>query len=233
MKINADIMVVSPHPDDAEFGAAGSAARWSREGKVVVYVVCTNGDKGSEDPNVDPAELAKTREREQLKAARILGVNEVVFLRYPDQCLEDTSEFRKDIVKQIRIFRPETVVSIDPYPTRRYLWHRDHRIAGRVVLDAIFPYARDYLSYPDLLEEGLQPHKVKEILLYGAEDPNYQLEITDTFQLKLDALRSHESQVGKYSRVELEKYLMNKALYSREKETDKLMEFFYRIEVTY
>lgn len=233
MKLKADVMVVSPHPDDAEFGAAGSVAKWSREGKNVVYLICTNGDKGSEDPNVDPTELAKTREKEQRKAADILGVKEIIFLRYPDQNLEDSPEFRKDIVRQIRIFKPETVVSVEPYPSRRYLWHRDHRIAGRVVLDAIFPYARDYLSYPDLLEEGLQPHKVKEILLYGTEDPNYQLEITNTFQLKLDALRAHETQIGKYSRTEIEKYLKKKALSSRNNGTNELLESFYRIEITY
>ena len=151
----AQVVVVTAHPDDAEFGAAGTVARWVREGKDVVYVVCTNGDKGTSDPNMKPAELAKVREKEQLAAAELLGVREVIFLHHPDQSIEDTPEFRKELVRLIRMYRPETVVTADPY--RRYLWHRDHRIVARVTLDAVFPYARDVHAYPDLLGEGLQP----------------------------------------------------------------------------
>ena len=120
----AQVMVVTPHPDDAEFGVSGTVVRWVKEGKDVVYVVCTNGDKGTKDINVKPEDLAKIRENEQLSAAKLLGVREVVFLRHPDQSLEDTSEFRKEIVRLIRMYRPETVVTASPY--RRYLWHRDH-----------------------------------------------------------------------------------------------------------
>ena len=137
----ADVMVITPHADDAEGGVGGTVARWTREGKSVVYVVCTNGDKGTSNPEIRPAELAEIREKEQLAAAEILGVREVIFLRYPDQGLEDTPEFRKDLVRQIRKYRPDLVVTVDPY--RRYMWHRDHRITGQVVLVAIFPYARD------------------------------------------------------------------------------------------
>ena len=129
---DAHVMVVTPHPDDAEFGAAGSVARWVKEGKKVVYVVCTSGEKGTDDPAVNPADLAALREKEQEAAAALLGVSEVVFLRYGDQTLEDTPEFRKEIVRLIRIYRPQTVVTVDPY--RRYIWHRDHRITGQVVL---------------------------------------------------------------------------------------------------
>lgn len=199
---DTQVMVVTPHPDDAEFGVAGSVARWVKEGKDVVYVVCTSGEKGTADPSVKPAELAKTREREQSAAAGLLGVREVVFLRYEDQTLEDTPAFRREIVRWIRTFRPDTVATTDPY--RRYIWHRDHRITGRVVLDAVFPYARDHLAYPDLLEEGLQPHKVKEVLLWGTEDVNYRSDITATLELKLAALACHESQVGgrRFGRVE-------------------------------
>jgi len=138
----AQVMVFTPHPDDAESAVAGSVARWIREGKDVIYVVCTNGDKGTSDINMKPEELARIREQEQLAAAEVLGVREVIFLRYPDQALEDTPEFRKEIVRLIRVYQPETVVTVDPY--RRYLGHRDHRITGQVVLDAIFPYARDF-----------------------------------------------------------------------------------------
>ncbi len=189
----AEVLVVTPHPDDAEFGVAGTVARWMRQGRSVVYVVCTNGDKGTSDANTKPEELAGIREQEQLAAARLLGVREVNFLRHPDQGLEDTDAFRKEIVRLIRSYRPETVVTGDPY--RRYIWHRDHRIAGQVTLDAVFPYARDALSYPDLLKEGLHPHNVKEVLLWASEDSDYRSNITDTFDIKIAALRCHKSQI--------------------------------------
>jgi LmbE family N-acetylglucosaminyl deacetylase len=225
----AQVMVVIPHPDDAEYGVAGTAAHWTREGKDVIYVVCTNGDKGTSDPNMKPEELAKIREKEQLAAAKLIGVREVIFLRYPDQTLEDTPEFRKEIVRLIRMYQPETVVTADPY--RRYLWHRDHRIASRVTLDAIFPYARDLLAYPDLLEQGLQPHKVKEVLLWGSEEPNYRSDITDTFDIKVAALRCHKSQVGHRSNPELEERLRQRCKMMAEGEDFELAEAFHRIEI--
>ncbi|MEJ2738523.1 MAG: PIG-L family deacetylase [Dehalococcoidia bacterium] len=187
------VLVITPHPDDAEFGIAGTVIKWVRENKEVVYVVCTNGNKGSSDPDMTPEKLAGIRESEQLAAAELLGVREVVFLRYDDQSLEDTPEFRKELVRQIRTFRPEIVVTSDPY--KKYLWHRDHRITGRVVLDAVFPYARDRLAYPDLLEEGLQPHKVEQVLLWASDNPNYFSDISDTFDKKMAALRCHHSQI--------------------------------------
>ena len=161
MTTAADVMVVTPHPDDAEFGVAGTVARWTRDGKQVIYVVCTSGDKGTSDRNLKPEQVAEIREKEQRAAAQTLGVRDVIFLRYPDQGLEDTPQFRGKIVRNIRLYRPKIVVTSDSY--RRYIWHRDHRIAGQVTLDAVFPYARDYLAYPDLLKEGLEPHKVQEM----------------------------------------------------------------------
>ena len=226
---SVQIMVVTPHPDDAEFGVAGSVALWTRQGKDVVYIVCTNGDKGTSDRNIAPEVLVQTREQEQLAAARQLGVREVIFLRYPDQTLEDTPEFRKEIVRQIRIYQPETVVTADPY--RRYLWHRDHRITGRVTLDAIFPYARDHLAYPDLLEQGLEPHKVKEVLLWGTEDPNYCSDITTSFDIKLAALCCHQSQVGHHPVAEMRERLQDRAKDMAEGESYELAEAFHRIEI--
>ena len=187
------VLVVTPHPDDAEGGAGGTIARWTKQGRQVVLVVCTNGDKGTSDPTVKPADLARLREEEQRQAAAVLGIAEVVFLRFPDQGLEDCSEFREKLVRQIRTYRPETVVTIDPH--RRYLRHRDHTMCGRVTLDAIFPYARDPLSYPEHLQEGLQPHKVQEIYLWGAEEPDTFLDITETFPTKMEALYCHASQM--------------------------------------
>ncbi len=229
MAKQAQVMVVTPHPDDAEFGVAGTVARWTGEGKDVIYVVCTNGDKGTSDPHMKPNELARIREQEQLAAAKLLGVREVIFLRHPDQTLEDTPEFRKEIVRLIRMYKPETVVTADPY--RRYIWHRDHRITSRVTLDAIFPYARDFFSYPDLLEEGLQPHKVKEVLLWGAEEPNYRTNITDTFDIKIAALRCHKSQIGHEISPEMEERMRQRAKTLAEGEDYELAEAFHREEI--
>jgi len=228
----AQVIVVTPHPDDAEFGVAGTVARWVKEGKDVIYVVCANGDKGTSDINMKPEKLVEIREQEQLAAARLLGVREVIFLRHSDQSLEDTPEFRKEIVRLIRMYRPDTVVTADPY--RRYIWHRDHRIVGQVTLDAIFPYARDHLAYPDLLEEGLQPHKVKEVLLWAAlEDINYRLDITNTFDIKLAALRCHKSQVGNNQLPDLENWLKQRAKKMAEGQDFELAEAFHRVEVTW
>jgi LmbE family N-acetylglucosaminyl deacetylase len=229
MTKSAQIMVVTPHPDDAEWGVAGSVARWTGEGKDTIYVVCTNGDKGTSDTNMTPDELVRIREREQLAAAKLLGVREVIFLRHPDQCLEDTPAFRKEIVRLIRMYQPETVVTADPY--RRYIWHRDHRITGQVVLDAIFPCARDFLAYPDLLEQGLQPHKVKEVLLWGSEEPDYRSNITDTFAVKVAALRCHVSQVGDSGSSEPEDYLRERHKMLAAAEDYEMAEAFHRVEL--
>ena len=229
MTEQAQVMVITPHPDDAEFGVAGTVARWVAEGKSVIYVVCTSGDKGSSDPNMKSDELARIREQEQLAATKLLGVREVIFLRYPDQALEDTPDFRKDLVRLIRMYRPEIVVTADPY--RRYIWHRDHRITGQVTLDAVFPYARDCLAYPDLLEQGLKPHKVKEVLLWGTEDPNYRSDITDTFDIKVAALRCHQSQIGDNLSHEMEERLRQRSKELAEGEDSELAEAFHRVEI--
>lgn len=226
---DADIMVVSPHPDDAEYGVAGTVARWVKEGKRVIYVVCTNGDKGTSDINMDPEKLADTRKKEQRAAAEVLGVSEVIFLGLPDQGLEDTPEFRKRIVRLIRQYRPHTMVTADPY--RRYIWHRDHRITGQVVLDAVFPYARDHLAYPDLFEEGLRPHKVKEIFFWAADDINYRSDITATFDLKVQALRCHNSQMQQLEVPNPEGWLRQRCKDIAKKEDFELGEAFHRVEI--
>jgi len=225
----ADILVITPHADDAEFGVAGTVVHWVRQGKVVVYVVCTNGDKGTDDIKIKPEKLAKIREKEQLEAAKILGVEEVRFLGHPDQSLEDTPEFRKEIVKLIRLYRPEIVVTADPY--RRYIWHRDHRVVGQVTLDAVFPYARDVWAYPDLIEEGFKPHTVKEIWFWASEDINHRSDITETFDLKLKALRCHKSQIKESFSEEMEKWLCERAKSMAEGEKFKLAEGFHRAEI--
>jgi LmbE family N-acetylglucosaminyl deacetylase len=229
MPETADVMVISPHADDAEGGCGGTVAKWIKEGKSVVYVLCTNGDKGTSDPAIKPEQLAATREKEQLAAADVLGVREVIFLRHPDQGLEETPEFRKELVRLIRMYRPDTVITVDPY--RKYIWHRDHRITGQVVLDAVFPYARDLYAYPDLNEEGLEPFKVKEVLLWASEEPNYNVDITDVFDMKVRALRCHESQVGAAPLVEMEERIKERSRMYAEGEDYELAESFHRVEL--
>jgi LmbE family N-acetylglucosaminyl deacetylase len=226
MSKQSDILVVAPHPDDIEFGAAGTIARLIQEGKQAVYALCTSGDKGTSDRSITPGQLAAIREQEQQAAAQVIGVREVVFLRYPDQGLEDSPAFRKDIVRLIRRFRPETVMTCDPY--RRYVYHRDHRIAGRVVLDAVFPFARDYHAYPELIQEGLEPHKVKELLFWGSEDINYRCDITAAFDLKLKALHCHESQVRELGIENLAQWLRSRCSEMAKGEPFELAEAFHR-----
>ncbi len=224
------LMVVTPHPDDSEFGVAGTVARLTKEGKQVVYVVCTNGDKGTSDRNMKPEKLAEIRENEQLAAAKLLGVKEVVFLGYPDQGLEDGHDFRRNLVRAIRRFKPFAVATADPY--RKYMWHRDHRVAGIVTLDAVFPYSRDHLSYPELLDEGLEPHKVREMWFWGAEEPNYRLDITDTIDIKMAALGCHQSQVGDIP-PEMRARMKEFARMNAKGEKFEFAEAFYRVEMRY
>ena len=231
MTAQAHIMVITPHPDDAEYGVAGTVARLTKEGKRAIYVVCTNGDKGTSEVGLKPEQLAEIREKEQMAAARLLGVREVIFLRHPDQGLEDTPEFRKQIVRLIRFYRPEVVVTSDPY--RRYIWHRDHRITGQVALDAVFPCARDHLAYPDLLKEGLQPHKVSEMLFWGSEEINYISDITETFLLKIAALRCHKSQIEHLDSPHWLDRLKKRYRANAEGQDFELAEAFHREEISW
>jgi LmbE family N-acetylglucosaminyl deacetylase len=223
-----DVLVIAAHPDDSEFGAAGTVAKWVQEGRRVAYLVCTSGEKGTTDPTLTREALIEIREAEQRAAAGVLGVQEVVFLRQPDQGLEDTAEFRKLIASMIRKYRPEIVMTSDPY--RRYIWHRDHRIIGQVVLDAVFPYARDRLAYPDLLAEGLVPHKVRELYFWGTEDINFRSDITATFDLKIAALRCHVSQMREFNRGNPVEWLRQRCREMAAGESFGLAEGFHRVE---
>jgi LmbE family N-acetylglucosaminyl deacetylase len=197
------VMVVVAHPDDAEFGCGGSVAKWVREGNEVTYVILTNGDKGSSDRAMASERLAKTREAEQLNAALTLGVKRVRFLGYPDGELEDTREVRRDVTAEIRRWRPERLVIQNPFRTLNlYASHRDHRIAAGVALDCVYPLARDHLSFPELLAQGLETHKVREVYLMWWENPEVTVDISDTLDLKLKALACHASQMGDFAAVE-------------------------------
>ncbi|MBI4589526.1 MAG: PIG-L family deacetylase [Candidatus Rokubacteria bacterium] len=197
------VMVVVAHPDDAEFGCGGSVAKWAREGKEVTYVILTNGDKGSGDRAMTSERLAKIRAEEQLNAARTLGVERVRFLGYPDGELEDTREVRRDVTAEIRRWRPNLIVTQNPFRSLNlYASHRDHRIAAGVALDCVYPLARDHLSFPELLARGLEPHKVREVYLMWWENPEVVVDISDAMDLKLKALACHASQMGDFAALE-------------------------------
>lgn len=188
------VLVVTPHPDDAESGAGATIVKWAMQGRRIVLVVCTNGNKGSSDPAMTSERLARIREAEQREAAEVMGVSEVVFLGHEDQHLQDSYELREQISRQIRIHMPHTVLTIDP--NRPYIRHEDHYVCGRVTLNCVFPYARDRMAFPEHIEEGLMPHKVREVYMWGSLSPDTYLDVTETFEMKLDALSRHRSQVG-------------------------------------
>lgn len=194
-------MVVVAHTDDAEFMAAGTAALWAREGAEVVYVIVTNGDKGSDDPEMTSDRLRVLREAEQRRAASVLGVRDVIFLGYEDSMLQPTLELRRDIVRVIRTYRPHTLITFDPttrFITDNYPNHPDHRATGDATVDAVFPAARDRLTFPQLLAEGLEPHKVRELWLGASTSPNHWVDIEPVLEQKIAALGMHESQVGAF-----------------------------------
>lgn len=225
-----NILVIAAHPDDPEFGAGGCISRWAEQGDNIQYVICTNGDKGSSDPEMTSEQLVPIREREQLEAAAVLGVKGVQFLGHPDGELEYTREIRGEIVRSIRKYRPDLILTQDPY--RKYIYHRDHRICGQLVLDAVYPYSRDRLSYPEHIKEGLLPHVVKELYLWGSDDSDVFFDITDKFDVKIEALKKHKSQVGGRSDEELRRIVGARARECGQKVGAGYGEQFHRVLIT-
>ncbi len=195
--IPATAMVVVAHPDDAEFLAAGTIARWARRGCEATYVVVTKGDKGSEDPEMTPSRLTHIREAEQRAAGAILGVKHFEFMGYEDGYLQHTLQLRRDLTRIIRHYRPEVVITFDPtnrFVSEGYVNHPDHRAAGDATIDAVFPSARDRLTFPELLTENLMPHKVGQLWLAATAQPNVWVDIGETLEAKRNALLAHPSQ---------------------------------------
>lgn len=193
------VLVVMAHPDDAEFGCGGTIAKWAAAGKEINYVLCTSGDKGSSDMSISPHKLAQTRRAEQINAAHALGARDVVFLPYEDGVLRNTLELRRDIVREIRRFKPDAVICQDPsmrFGGNRYLNHPDHRAAGDACLDAVYPSARDPHVFPELLIDNFMPHKVREVFMSTTQGADVWVDITECFDRKLEGLRQHVSQVG-------------------------------------
>lgn len=191
---------IAAHPDDLDFSASGTVAYWTSQGAEVYYLVLTNGNKGSADLNADPKALTELRREEQRAAAKILGVRDVFFCDYDDGALTVSMDVKRDIARVIRQVKPQAVITMDPsmlYDEQRgFINHPDHRAAGQSALDAVYPLARDHLSFPELFQkEGLQPHNVETVFLTNFTKQTAFFDITDTLETKFRALEAHASQI--------------------------------------
>jgi LmbE family N-acetylglucosaminyl deacetylase len=195
-------MSIHAHPDDQEFSVGGTLAKWARLGCQIISVIITSGDSGSNDPAKDGSykqELAELREREQLAANEVLGIQQTFFLRYPDGELEPTLALRRDLTRVIRQFKPDAVVTGNPegwFYGDEYVNHPDHRAAAQAACEAVFPSAGTRLIFTDLLAAGYEPHDVKRLYIHGTEKPNTWVDITETMDTKVRALQQHASQIN-------------------------------------
>ncbi len=193
------VLMIQAHPDDAEFGQGGTIAKWAAAGAEIIYCSITSGDKGTKDPNITGEELAALREAEQLEAAKVLGVKEVIFLRYADAELVPDLNLRRDLTRVIRQVRPTALMCFDPttrFHGDGYINHPDHVAAGEASLAAVFPSCRDRRTFPELLDEGLEPIDVNSIYLFGTAVADCFVDVSDYMETKIAALRCHASQIG-------------------------------------
>lgn len=203
------VLSIHAHPDDQEFTVAGTLAKWARAGSRIVTVCITSGGAGSNPstpPDVTRESLSALREDEQRRACQVLGVAETVFLGYEDGVLEPSIGLRRDLTRLVRRYRPEAVVCGDPtvrFYGKSYLNHPDHRAAADAALDAVFPSAETRLIFPELLDEGLEPHHVTRVFLHGAQRPDTFVDVSVTLDVKLAALREHKSQMGEWDPAEM------------------------------
>jgi LmbE family N-acetylglucosaminyl deacetylase len=191
-------LVIAAHPDDPDVGAGGTVALWSQEGWEFYYLICTNGAKGSSDATTDPAELVRARHAEQREAAQTLGVRDVFFLDHEDGELAADRVLLGEVTRCVRKVRPYAVFthSTEMIIGNRGINHTDHRATGQAAIDAVYPTARDPLNFPEHLQDGLEPHKVKQVYLWTSNQPNFSVDITDVAELKVKALMRHQSQFG-------------------------------------
>ncbi|MEA2675906.1 MAG: hypothetical protein QOJ81_47 [Chloroflexota bacterium] len=200
------VLVIVAHPDDADFGVAGTLARWIRAGTVARMVCCTSGDAGADDATTDPLALAQTREAEQRAAAKVVGYEGVDFLHRPDGALENDLALREQLVRIIRGFKPDAVMAMDPTVIIHedgFVQHVDHRNAGMAAIDAVYPAARNAMAFPHLATtEDLAPWEVNQMYLFFTDNPNAWVDISDTIDTKVAALREHASQLRKPQELE-------------------------------
>jgi LmbE family N-acetylglucosaminyl deacetylase len=227
------VLGIAAHPDDLDFGAAGTLAAYAAQGAAVYYLQLTDGGKGSNDPQITSEELVNTRKAEQQSACQAIGGRDVFFLNHPDGELEVTLALKKEIVRFIRKLQPDLVITTDPTMVYHREWglinHSDHRAAGQAVLDAVYPLARDRLAYPDLLEEGLLPHKVKTVLLTAFSDQNFFVDVTSVMDQKMAAISAHASQLHDADRFT--DMLVDMAVQNGKKAGVQYAEGFVRLEI--
>ncbi|MBI4672256.1 MAG: PIG-L family deacetylase [Chloroflexi bacterium] len=203
------VLCINAHPDDQEFTVGGALAKWAQQGAYIVTVVITSGDAGSNEHT--PAEMTKTqlaalREVEQRNACAVLGIQETVFLHYPDGTLQPTLDLRRDLTRLIRKYKPDAVVCGDPtarFFGNSYMNHPDHRAAGDAACDAVFPSAGTKFIFPELLAEGYMPHNVSRVFLHGSEKSDVWIDVSETLELKVRALKEHASQIGAWDPTEM------------------------------
>jgi len=232
-------LVIVAHPDDAEFGCAGSVAAWARDGWDVYYVIITDASGGGSDEATDVGlaarqQITATRKAEQRAAAKILGLRDVVFLDRPDGTLQPTIDLRRDLVRLMRTYRPTRVLCQSPERTWQPAYsigrhHPDHLAAGEATIAALYPASQNPWDFPELLAEGLAPHKVRELYVMGAPVINHAVDITDTFDLKIAALAAHDSQLGPRM-AELEPRLREWAAETGKQYSMQYAEVFHRTE---
>jgi LmbE family N-acetylglucosaminyl deacetylase len=232
-------MVIMAHPDDAEFSCAGTVAAWVRQGWDVYYVLCTDGGGGGADDATDLSPEARqhtieTRKQEQLTVGKILGLKDSFFLGYPDGQLQPSLDLRRDLVRLLRRYRPSRVICQSPdrtwtpaYSIGRH--HPDHLAAGRAAIEAIYPASQNPWDFPDLMAEGLKPHKVSEVYFTGAPVVNYAVDITETIDIKMEALRAHVSQIADHF-SELEQWMRSRLAEAGQKYGYGYAEEFHRSE---
>jgi LmbE family N-acetylglucosaminyl deacetylase len=224
-------LAVFAHPDDAEFGSAGTTAKMTREGKHFFYAVTTDGSKGSSNPDMTRDDMISLRHKEQQEAAHILGVEEVAFLDFEDSMLEANLAVRRSITAVIRRFKPDVVICQSPVrdlSMGAFVQHPDHLAAGEATLAAVYPCARDRLTFPDLLEQGLEPHAVKELWVVGTNAPDHYVDISETLDAKIQALKAHFSQIGERP---VQDWMRDRARQLGERGGFEFAEAFKRIEL--
>lgn len=235
---NKVILAVGAHPDDMEFGASGTIAKWVEEGATAYYLICTDGSRGSSDPKMTHKRLAEIRRKEQEEACKVLGVKKAIFLNHTDTQLVADLKLKEEIVRVIREVRPNIVITMDPtfyFTTNLTGWgngfvnHTDHRAASLATMDACFPLARDRLTFPEHLKERLKPHRVEELLLTSIEKKDFIVDITRTFDKKIKALSLHKSQFENFE--EIKKRVTKRARYWGKSKGYKFAENFIQIKL--
>jgi LmbE family N-acetylglucosaminyl deacetylase len=226
------VLGIAAHPDDLDVGAGGTIAQFASQGAEIHYLILTDGGKGSDDESITTAELVAIRHTEQQAALDILDGKTITFLDYPDGELEVTLELKKQIVKTIRHIKPDVVITMDPTvvysAANGIINHPDHRAAGQATLDAVFPLARDRLTFPELHSEGYLAHKTPTLLLINFNESNYAVNITDHFDKKVSALKAHVSQFGDFDET---RWLRKFAETQGAKYGYSLAESFMRIDI--